>query len=267
MRKLIAIPFLSVIMFSCSEKKTLPESSNSNFDKQYLRSAQTDLVQDCNDPNGTPYAQSEICDKDYLVAIYNPPYNIATSKWLAQFHDSSWVKFFNGTIYLDSANSFPSANASTDYLLTFNPTSKRVGKSLFPSSVTYTAGTGISISSNIITNASPDRTVSLTGANGITATGTYPNFTISKKRQDVYSGTTDGSGNYTVTFGTSYSTPPSIYPTIPNQTATNQYVKVTSVSTTGFTVNAWSFTNILGVLQLGTSVITSLPVEVQVLEK
>jgi len=43
---------------------------------------------------------------------------------------------------------------------------------------TYTAGTGIGIASNVITNTAPDQTVSLTGSNGITTGGTYPNFTI-----------------------------------------------------------------------------------------
>ena len=43
---------------------------------------------------------------------------------------------------------------------------------------TYTAGTGISISGNIVTNTSPDQTVSLTGGGSTNVTGTYPNFTI-----------------------------------------------------------------------------------------
>jgi len=42
-----------------------------------------------------------------------------------------------------------------------------------------TAGTGISISGNVITNTSPNTPVTLTGGKGITITGTYPNFTIS----------------------------------------------------------------------------------------
>jgi hypothetical protein len=43
----------------------------------------------------------------------------------------------------------------------------------------YTAGTGISVASNTITNTSPDQTVSLTSGGATTITGTYPNFTIS----------------------------------------------------------------------------------------
>jgi hypothetical protein len=44
---------------------------------------------------------------------------------------------------------------------------------------TYTPGTGISISSNTITNTSPDQTVTLTGGGATSVSGTYPNFTIS----------------------------------------------------------------------------------------
>lgn len=47
-----------------------------------------------------------------------------------------------------------------------------------PTSSVYTAGTGISIASNVITNNAPDLTVVLTGSNGITTSGTYPNFSI-----------------------------------------------------------------------------------------
>lgn len=42
----------------------------------------------------------------------------------------------------------------------------------------YTAGTGISIASNVVTNTAPDQTVVLTGSNGITTSGTYPNLSI-----------------------------------------------------------------------------------------
>ncbi len=45
-------------------------------------------------------------------------------------------------------------------------------------SASYTAGTGISIASNVISNTAPDQTVTLTAGRGIAITGTYPNFTI-----------------------------------------------------------------------------------------
>lgn len=54
-----------------------------------------------------------------------------------------------------------------------------------------------------------------------------------------YSGTTNASGNYTVTFPVAYSTPPNIQASITNQGNTNQFIRVSSVSTTGFTVNVF----------------------------
>jgi len=43
----------------------------------------------------------------------------------------------------------------------------------------YTEGTGVDITNNVVTNTSPDQTVSLTSGGATTITGTYPNFTIS----------------------------------------------------------------------------------------
>ncbi len=44
--------------------------------------------------------------------------------------------------------------------------------------VPYKAGTGISISGNQLINTAPDKVVKLTAGNGISVTGSYPNFTI-----------------------------------------------------------------------------------------
>lgn len=41
-----------------------------------------------------------------------------------------------------------------------------------------TAGTGISLASNVVTNTAPDQTVVLNAGSGILVSGTYPNFTI-----------------------------------------------------------------------------------------
>lgn len=49
-----------------------------------------------------------------------------------------------------------------------------------PTITTYTSGSGINIISNAITNTAPDQTVSLTGAGGLVASGTYPNFTLTQ---------------------------------------------------------------------------------------
>lgn len=54
-----------------------------------------------------------------------------------------------------------------------------------PTFTNYTAGTGINITGNTISNSAPDQTVSLTAGNGISITGTYPNFTITLKQPTV----------------------------------------------------------------------------------
>jgi len=91
------------------------------------------------------------------------------------------------------------------------------------------------------------------------------------KRIEPYSGTTNGSGVYTVTFPVAFTVAPNIQASIPGQSATNQYVRISSVTTTGFTVNAYSFNtnNLLGIISLitTTSNIASLPIDVVVFEK
>lgn len=114
------------------------------------------------------------------------------------------------------------------------------------------AGTGISYNSStgVITNSAPDQTVSLIGAGGNTITGTYPSFTITGptlKKQETYSGTTNSSGNFVVTFGTSYSTAPNIQANIIGGTNTN-LIKIISISTTGFTVNVVNRADVIGLL-------------------
>jgi hypothetical protein len=81
-------------------------------------------------------------------------------------------------------------------------------------------------------------TVDATGKVGKTAVA---------KRQETYSGTTSGSGTYTVTFGTSYSSAPNIQAKIVGGTNTN-LIKITSVSTNGFTVTVVNRTDVIGLL-------------------
>ncbi len=68
------------------------------------------------------------------------------------------------------------------------------GSVVLPTGTTYSAGTGINLGGNIITNTAPDQTVVLTGTGGTTVTGTYPNFTINS---------TAGGGSYTAGTGIS----------------------------------------------------------------
>ncbi len=90
------------------------------------------------------------------------------------------------------------------------------------------------------------------------------------KRTETYSGTTDGSGNYSVTFTTPYDTIPHINPvTYPSADAVTR-VRVTSASENGFTVkteknNAVSILAI-DVLAIGTANVPSVPVRVLVIE-
>lgn len=106
------------------------------------------------------------------------------------------------------------------------------------------AGTGISYNSTtgVITNSAPDQTVTLTGSGNIVITGTYPNFTVStgtSKRQLTYSGVTDASGNYTVTFATPFSVAPNIQQNLIGGSAL-QGTLITSITATGFTIQAYT---------------------------
>lgn len=67
------------------------------------------------------------------------------------------------------------------------------------------------------------------------------------KRVDVYSGTTNGSGAYTVTFGTAFSATPNVQGNIIGGSDT-QSIIITNRSTTGFTVTVRNRTDVLGLL-------------------
>lgn len=110
------------------------------------------------------------------------------------------------------------------------------------------AGTGISYNSTtgVITNSSPDQIISITGVGGSTVTGTYPSFTIISKRQETYSGVSNASGNYTVTFTTSYTVAPNIQTCLVNPNVRD--TPIVTVSSTGFTVNIQRRTDVLGLL-------------------
>lgn len=56
------------------------------------------------------------------------------------------------------------------------------------------AGTGISLASNTVTNTAPDQVVALTPGTGISTSGTYPNFTIANTAPDQTVALTPGTG-------------------------------------------------------------------------
>ncbi len=78
------------------------------------------------------------------------------------------------------------------------------------------------------------------------------------KRIETYTGTTDGSGNYTVTYGTAYPITPDVQPQLQSGTP-SQVVRITASSATAFTVNV---TNRASVTILGIDVLlaTTTPV-------
>ena len=85
--------------------------------------------------------------------------------------------------------SIPQASASQDGYLDQSDFATFAGKQ-----DALSAGTGISIASNTVTNTAPDQTVAITSGTGINATGTYPNFTIANTAPDQTVSLTPGTG-------------------------------------------------------------------------
>jgi hypothetical protein len=90
------------------------------------------------------------------------------------------------------------------------------------------------------------------------------------KRVETYLGSTDGSGNYTVTYSPAFSTTPDVQPQLQAGTA-SQIVRITASSTTGFTVNVTnrSSVTLLGfdLLLASTTVVSGSSVGVLVTER
>lgn len=90
------------------------------------------------------------------------------------------------------------------------------------------------------------------------------------KRIEAYNGTTDANGDYTVVFAKAYPAIPHVNPTTyPSADAVTR-IRVTAVSTTGFTVHTEknASVNLLGIdiLGIGTALVASVPVRVLVVE-
>jgi len=104
-----------------------------------------------------------------------------------------WL-MFNGTIWqkIDQSNLVTSVNGQTG-AVSLTTTNINEGTNLYyldsRARQSLSAGTGISYSTStgVITNSSPDQTVSLTGAGTTSISGTYPSFTITSN--DQYQGT------------------------------------------------------------------------------
>lgn len=85
--------------------------------------------------------------------------------------------------------SIPQANGTTDGFLDSADWTTFNGKQ-----DVLSAGTGISIASNTVTNTAPDQVVALTAGTGISTSGTYPNFTIANTAPDQTVALTAGTG-------------------------------------------------------------------------
>lgn len=85
------------------------------------------------------------------------------------------------------------------------------------------------------------------------------------KKQEAFSGTTNGSGVYAVTFGAAYSVAPNIQANIIGATDT-QNIRITAISTTGFTVLVRNRTDVIGLLPTYSNV-SGASVDVLITEK
>lgn len=66
-----------------------------------------------------------------------------------------------------------------------------------------------------------------------------------------YTGVTDASGNYTVTYGITYSTAPNVQANIVGAASKYQFYQVVSRTTTGFTINVFSFNTVASLPIIG----------------
>ncbi|MBI3518521.1 MAG: hypothetical protein HY062_04085, partial [Bacteroidetes bacterium] len=125
-----------------------------------------------------------------------------------------------------------------------------------PAGTTYTAGTGINVTGNTITNTAPDRTVTITPAGSASVTGVYPNFTITTPTTQIYSA---GTGIDISSSGVISNTATAITPTL---TAGNNITINPTTPGNSYTVSAPSYSlsqsgNNIELLQNGTSIGTA----------
>ena len=85
--------------------------------------------------------------------------------------------------------------------------------------------------------SSLDSKASAASLSGYATTGALTTATTGLRKVETFLGTTDASGNFTITFANTYTTPPDVQPQIIGGTF-NQSVRVVSVSNTGCVVQA-----------------------------
>lgn len=162
------------------------------------------------------------------------------------------------------------SNGGGNYSIPFPPYDSLTGKPTIPTNTNQ-----LTNGANFITRTGISLTTTGSGAatyNSGTGVINIPTPTTAK-RQETYAGTTDASGNYTITFPSAYSVVPNVQASITNQSNSQQFIMVTSATTTGCTIkvvqrNA-SFLSLLGldVLTTGVTNVNGASVAVLVTER
>lgn len=110
-------------------------------------------------------------------------------------------------------------------------------------------GSGSSTTSTIGSNTSGSATITISSGEGILVSESGNTITIANtKRQETYTGTTNSSGIYTVTYASAYSVVPNIQYAVGVGGLRTYSIILTASSTTGFTVKVENRTDIAGLL-------------------
>lgn len=96
------------------------------------------------------------------------------------------------------------------------------------------------------------------------------------KKVESYSGTTNSSGVYTITFNNAFSVAPNVQACIANQTNELYFIRISSITTTGCTINVYSRSSVTSLPVIGavtallgadTSPVSGVNINVIVMEK
>lgn len=194
----------------------------------------------------------------------------------------AWAKALNKPTYTASeVNAYPLTGNPSGFLTGVTSTQINTALGFIPYNgttntngyITSSSLTGYATTSSVVSGLSlkydasnPSNYINQSGARtsiSLTATGigaaTYNNTTgviniptpPTAKRQLTYSGTTDASGNYTVTFNPSFTVAPNIQQNLLGGNAL-QGTLVTSITTTGFTIQAYTRSTVSSLPVIGT---------------
>jgi hypothetical protein len=258
--------------------------STNEYKSQFLTQAQADLlykpityVPNITDPGGgysitidgtTSYALPPV---DYNRDVQSKP-NFGVVAFSSEYYDLIHIPTIPVLAYglYNNSNEY-----SVDTTALHGIMSKDRANSAI-AAMTSSINTKIStVTSSMITTAlggspiiSETQSLSLSSNSLSIKSGTTIINTISlpiDKRRETYSGSSNGSGVYTVTFGTSYSVTPNIQANWIGA-ADNQNLRVTAISTTGFSVLARNRVDVVGLLPTWTNV-SGASIDVLITEK